>query len=239
MIKFIVCDDQSEFRKKVIKHINKIMVKSSTDYDIEEFSGFDKKFNTIIHDDITTKIYILDIELPNVSGIDIARKIRKTDWNSIIIMVTSHNELGYDALKAQIMLLGFISKFDNCSGNLDKVLQKAVSNVGDKKVLHFESAGISYRIYLDDIIYVLKDTIERKCLIKTTYSDILINKTMTEMVAELDKRFYLSHRSCLVNTEKIYKVDFKENTIYFRGGESINLISRDKRKGLKEYVGMD
>lgn len=174
----------------------------------------------------------------SISGIDIARKIRKNDWNSIIIMVTSHAELGYDALKAQIMLLDFISKFDNCEKNVEKILKKAVAKVDDKKVILFQTSGITHRIYLDDILYVTKDTVDRKCIIKTTYNEFAVGKTMNEMIQELGPNFYLSHRSCLVNLGKIKTVNWKDNIIHFDNGEVIDLLSRDRKKGLKEYVNM-
>lgn len=240
MISFAVCDDEKEFRKKVVKTINKVLINNSIDYKVNEFSEYDKKFEEFINQPITYKIYILDIEMNNsVSGIDIARKIRKVDWNSIIIMVTSHADMGYDALKAQIMLLAFISKFDECEKNLITVLKKAVSKIDNKKVLIFETNGISHRIYLDDILYVTKDTVDRKCIITTTYNEFAVNRTMNQMIEELDERFFLSHRSCLVNTEKIKKIDWKQNIIYFDPDKSINLLSRDKKKGLKEFVSVN
>lgn len=212
-------------------------MKNNVDYHITEFDGYNKNFESLIRSNTNPKIYLLDIELSNsISGIDIARFIRKYDWNSVVILVTSHNELGYDALKAQIMLLDFVSKYDNCEENLDKTIKKAISLVGDKKVLKFSSCGYSYIVHIEDIVYVLKDTIDRKCIIKTTYNDISINRTMTYMINELDHRFYLSHRSCLVNTDKIVKIDWKNNIIFFNTGDQIDLISRDRRKGLKQYV---
>ncbi len=240
MISFAVCDDEKEFRKKVVKTIDKIFINNMIDYEVNEFSGYDKSFEKFINQPITSKIYILDIEICNsISGIDIARKIRKNDWNSIIIMVTSHADMGYDALKAQIMLLAFISKFDECEKNLITVLKKAVSKIDNKKVLVFETNGISHRIYLDDILYVTKDTVDRKCIITTTYNEFAVNRTMNQMIEELDERFFLSHRSCLVNTEKIKKIDWKQNIIYFDQDKSIDLLSRDKKKGLKEFVSIN
>ena len=238
VIKFIVCDDQKEFRSTVIKSINKILMDNNIEYDVIEFEKYNKKFDDIVNNDMSSKIYILDIELngSNISGIDISRRIRKNDWNSIIILVTSHSDLGYEALKAQIMLLDFISKFDNCSVNLERVLKKAIQKVDNKKVIVLESNSILHRVYLDDILYIIKDTVDRKCIIKTTYNEISVNKTMTEMVNEMDSRFYLTHRSCIVNTEKIKAVDWKENIIYFENDESIDLLARDKKRGLKEYV---
>lgn len=240
MISFAVCDDEKEFRKKVVKTIDKIFMKNSLDYAITEFDSYNKKFENFINQPLTSKIYILDIEMNNsVSGIDIARKIRKNDWNSIIIMVTSHADLGYEALKAQIMLLAFISKYDECEKNLTSVLKKAITKVDNKKVLMFEANGISHRLYLDDILYITKDTVDRKCVIRTTYNEFAVNRTMNQMIEELDSRFYLAHRSCLVNTEKIKKIDWKQNIIYFGNDEKIDLLARDKKKGLKEIVSMD
>jgi len=239
MINFIVCDDEKEFRDKTKLVINKLFMKNNVEYKIHEFGCYNKELDNFINNDMSSKIYILDIEMKNsISGIDIARKIRKDDWNSIIIMVTSHTELGYEALKAQIMLLDFISKFDNCEKNLENILKKAISKVDNKKIIQFQNSGITHRLYLEDILYVTKDTVDRKCVIKTTYNEFAVSKTMNEMIEELGPNFYLSHRSCLVNREKIKTVNWKDNIIYFSNGESINLLARDKKKGLKEYVNM-
>lgn len=239
MINFVVCDDEKEFREKTKVVINKLFMKNNVEYKTYEFSSYNKEFQNFINNTMSSKIYILDIEMKNsISGIDIARKIRKEDWNSIIIMVTSHTELGYEALKAQIMLLDFISKFDQCEKNLENVLKKAIAKVDSKKIIQFQNSGITHRLYLEDILYVTKDTVDRKCVIKTTYNEFAISKTMTEMIEELGAGFYLSHRSCLVNLEKIKKVNWKDNIIYFNNGESVDLLARDKKKGLKEYVNM-
>lgn len=240
MINFVVCDDEKEFRNKISLIINKLLMKDNIEYEVHEYGTYNKDFDNFINNNMSSKIYILDIEMKNsISGIDIARKIRKNDWNSVIIMVTSHSELGYEALKAQIMLLDFISKFDECEKNLENVLKKAIAKVDSKKVIQFQNSGITHRLYLEDILYVTKDTVDRKCIIKTTYNEFAVNKTMNEMIEELGPNFYLSHRSCLVNKEKIKTVNWKDNIIYFNNGQSIDLLARDKKKGLREYVNIN
>lgn len=235
-MEFVICDDEKLFRSNVRKIIDKMLINSDDYYEVTEFSKFDQSFQKKIKKS-KPKIYILDIEIKDsISGIDIARQIRKNDWESIIIFVTSHNELGYQALKAQIMLLDFISKYDDFENNLEITLKKAISLVNNKKTIKFDMDGVSYIIHLNDILYIEKDTVDRKCIIKTTYTEISVNKTLNYMLQILDDRFYLSHRSCVVNTEKIRKVDWKNNTIYFENGNSTTLLSRDKKKGLKMYV---
>ena len=236
MIKFVVYEDEKVFRNNIKTVIKDVMKQNEKEYIVKEFDKFDDK----LKQEITSKtpaIYILDIEVPDsISGIDLARKIRKQDWNSIILMVTSHADLGYEALKAQIMLLDFISKYNDYKISMERALNKAISKLDNKKVLIFESNNITYKIYTDDILYIVKDTVDRKIIIKTEYNQIVINETLINIEKMLDKRFFKSHRSCLVNVDKIVKIDWKDNLIYFTNGEVIDYISKYKKKGLKEYV---
>jgi len=236
MIKFVVYEDEKVFRNNIKTVIKDVMKQNDKEYIVKEFDKFDDK----LKQEITSKtpaIYILDIEVPDsISGIDLARKIRKQDWNSIIIMITSHADLGYEALKAQIMLLDFISKYNDYKISMERALNKAISKLDNKKVLIFESNNITYKIYTDDILYIVKDTVDRKIIIKTEYNQIVINETLINIEKMLDKRFFKSHRSCLVNVDKIVKIDWKDNLIYFTNGEVIDYISKYKKKGLKEYV---
>ena len=139
-------------------------------------------------------------------------------------------------MKAQIMLLDFISKFDNFEESLKGALNKALELVDQKKIIKVEAKGISYIVYLKDILYIERDTVDRKCYIITNYGKIPVNKNLNDLEEELGSDFYMTHRSCLVNITNINKIDWTNNRIYFQGGNSIDLIARDRKKGLKEYV---
>ena len=236
MIKFVVYDDETEYRNIIKNSINEVMSKIDIEYKIDEFDKYNNKMIKTIEDD-SPKIYIMDIQVPNsVSGIDVARRIRLKDWNSIIILVTAYVDMGYEALKAQIMLLDFISKFNDCSANLNKVIRKAISKIDNKKVLIFESSDMTYKIHTDDIIYILRDSVERKCIIKTDYNEIMVNQTISNLFNLLDSRFFLTHRSCIINIDKVSMIDWKNNIIHFKNGDKIDYLARDKKKELREYV---
>lgn len=236
MIKFVVYDDETEYRNMIKNSINEVMSKIDIEYKIDEFDKYNNKMIKTIEDD-SPKIYIMDIQVPNsVSGIDVARRIRLKDWNSIIILVTAYVDMGYEALKAQIMLLDFISKFNDCSANLNKVIRKAISKIDNKKVLIFESSDMTYKIHTDDIIYILRDSVERKCIIKTDYNEIMVNQTISNLFNLLDSRFFLTHRSCIINIDKVSMIDWKNNIIHFKNGDKIDYLARDKKKELREYV---
>ena len=237
MISFVIYDDKEEILNRFEKVVINLMNKENQEYRIEKFSKYTKKFESIISDNTKNKIYIMDIEIPgSISGIDVAKRIRRSDWDSSIILVTSYVEMGYEALKAKIMLLDFISKFNDCNKNLTNTLKLALKKINDKKILVYESNGITYRLFTDDILYVVRDSVERKSIITTTYNEFSIPDTIPEILNKLDSRFYMSHRSCIVNTSMIKSVDWRNNIINFKGGKSTDYIARDKKKGLKEYV---
>lgn len=235
-MEFVVCDDEVIFRKNVVKIIDKLLINNDIDYKIYEFEKFDKNFEKLIKTK-SRKIYVLDIEMKDsISGIDIARKIRKYDWNSFVIIATSHYELTYQAIKARIMMLDFISKFDDCNNELKNSIEKAMELINNNKVMKVSSNGVTYIVYPDDILYIERDTIDRKCIIKTTTARIPLSKNLNEIYEILGDNFYQTHRSCIVNTSNIVNVDWKNNTIYFDHNISIDLLSRNKKKGLKNYV---
>ena len=129
MINFIVCEDNKIILQKNIDIINKTMFKNNENYRIYQFTDSNEQLKELINKDIGFKIYILDIELENVSGIDIARNIRKKDSNSIIIISTTYVEYLPLALKHKLMLFDFVSKFENYEENLSKVIKNAINQL--------------------------------------------------------------------------------------------------------------
>lgn len=237
MVRFVICDDESMFVSLYSDIINRLYKESSLEYKIIKFSSYSQEFKKIIEDGSSTKIYILDIELKGLqSGIDIARKIRNVDWNSMIIMITSHYDMGYEALKAQIMLLDFISKFDNLEENFERAVKKAVYKIDDNRKLVFTKDNIVHRVYFDDLLYIVKSNGEKESLFITYYDSFEITISLTELMGMLDDRFFMTHRSCIVNTQKIKTVNWNDSIICFDNGIEINLLSRDRKRGLKEYV---
>lgn len=230
MINFVICDDHKEIVKSVCNAIDKVMMKNNLAYKKHTFNDYNKRFLDLIETDLTSRIYILDIEVPSASGIDIARKIRKTDINSIIIFLTSHNELGSVLLQDEIMFLTFICKFNNMEERLSSALNKAIDMLGNKQAVRFEDHNILYTIPLNSILYISKDTINRKTIIVTENNTFNVNKNMYEIVELLDSRFKQAHRSCFINMDKVIKIDKKNNEVLFSNNSKTNLLSDSFKK---------
>lgn len=232
MINFIICDDNAAILNNVYKIVTSVMMSSEQAYDIHSFEEYDSKFYKIMDSKISNKIYILDIETKRSSGIDIARKIRSKDVNSIIIFLTSHHELGSVLLRDEIMFLTFINKLDDYENRLISAVKKSIDVIGKNKILRFEHHGTIFTIPEKDIIYITRDGVERKIIIKTDCTDFKLTKSLSEMVELLSNDFVYSHRSCIVNKRRIMAIDKRKKKITFDNGEVCDLLSSKLIKGV-------
>ena len=232
MINFIVVDDVKYFLDEVNSIITNIMMKNTAEYKIYSFNEYDSNFTKVSNSSIPNKVYILDIETKLHSGIDVARKIRIKDVNSVLIFLTAHDELSSIVSKDQLMALTFICKFDDFKTNIEKAISKSLTILNQNTVIRFKDYGTVYTLDINDILYITRDTVDRKCVIKTDYGSYKVGKTLTELKELCLDRLKQTHRGCLVNKDRVIKMDSKKNEIVFDNGEVINLISATYKKGM-------
>ena len=232
MFNIIICDDNEKDLNNMVRAVKKFMDENSFKHSIHKFSDYDKEFEKIIDAKLPFKIYLLDIETPSRSGIDVARQIRRKDVDSVIMFLTAHEELGSVILKNDLMFLSFINKFDNMNDRLNKSLKKAIHMLHHKNVIKIVDRNITYTLNLNDILYITKESFERKTIIKTDYSEIKVNKTMNDIIQMLDSRFVQTHRACYINNDRRVSTDRKNRIITFDNGETINLLSDKYKKGV-------
>ena len=230
MINVIVCEDNIKDRKRTIKIVKEFFKTKNLDYKIHLYDDYNNTFYNTMNSKLPFKIYLLDIETPTRSGIDVARDIRKKDVDSPIIFLTAHEELGGIVLKDDLMFLAFINKFDNFEKRLPNSLNKSLKLLKRKQILKIIDKNISYTIDIDSILYITKDSFERKTIIKTDYDEIRVSKTLIEIIKMLDNRFVQTHRACYINNDRKTKVDLTNKNITFDNGETIDLISNRYKK---------
>lgn len=228
----VICDDDNGSRKAVIKVVKSFMEENKIEYKIFEYDDYNSQFNKIVKTKLK-KVYILDIETPSASGIDVARQIRKIDVESVIIFVTGHEEYGRILLKRNIMSLGFINKFEDLKYDLRNVLTDACYFLNNDKIIKINDRSITYSIRLSKVLYITKDSVERKTIIKMDNKEYKVNLTLKEVVELFEEQLIQTHRSCFVNKNRVEKIDHKNKTITFDNGEIIDLLSSNYGKELK------
>jgi len=146
-------------------------------------------------------LYILDIIMPEFSGIDLAREIRKHDENGIIIFLSSSNEFYKEAFAVEA--LQYLSKpvdKDQLFRTLDRALIYKEGNkteplpIRTKAGLH--SVCVDQIVYVESFRHVITFYLENKREIHTLDSSISL-KELLEVLSF--PPFYSPHRGFIVN----------------------------------------
>lgn len=240
MINFIICDDKKDFTLMLKKKVQKFMSKySEIECKYHIFSGYGVEFEKMVEEDTAFKVYFLDIETKRGSGLDAARMIREKyeDWDSIILIVTSHEEFRYEALGNRLYLFNFLNKLNNFDNNLEYDLKNILKKYNKhSKGITIEYDREIYKVELRDIIYIEKEIDSKKCIIVTTYGERYIQSSLKDLYKKLNEDFMKVSRSLIINIKKVKGYNPKTNTVYFTNNFNSTLVSRESKKELINRV---
>lgn len=184
-----------------------------------------------------SKIYIIAINLEGkVKGIDIAKRIREFDLKSVIFFLTTHSEMFNKVHQDIPMVYRFISKDQKFAIKLFKDLQNVINKIYDNKKFIYHSLHTDLTLFYKSITYINRDKKERKLIIHTDQNDYKVSMTFKEIGPYLDERFKMSHRACLVNTERIESYDWQHKMLYFDSGITIPYLSKKYRSNLEQHI---
>ncbi len=244
MFRIAVCDNEEEELEETVSMVQSFLDRNdeaggtiqifSSAVDLLDYIEKNKASGRM--DDIFD-LYLLDIVMPEMTGIEFGRKIREFDKNSQIVYTTSFKEYGYEAfgVQASDYLLKPIQK-----EKLEEVLY-----VAWKKREWLWRQGIVIKakegmqnVRAQDIIYV--ENVER-CAVYHLKSGLsvtgLCNRgRFEETVMPLTKlqQFFQPHKSYLVNM--YYIREFRANIIILDDGTDIPISRNRKNETKKKYL---
>ncbi len=240
MINFIICDSDKNYISKITTLINEVMLSSYCDYSVKTYYEYSNNLKKIIHDDfIENKIYILDIEFKNSkSGIEIAKEIRKNDFDSLIIYFSSMDSEKIIRSILNLFVFDYIYKYEpeRLKTSITKAIDVIKIRNNRKKSITIRSSRKFYNINLDDIIYIITNVERRGIIIHTKKDEIHTNIYLKDLIKHLDNRFVKAHRSCYINIEHVSIFDSSLRTIKFDNGDILDLVSVREVKNLKNNL---
>lgn len=237
MINFIIVDDKYIWLDQISAIIDKIMIKTNFEYTKATFSEYDKSFNKYINHNLENKIYILDIRTNKRNGIDIAREIRKNDNEAIIIFLTAYEKYGNKILKSMLGVYGMISKNENVAEILEESIIEILNKINNNpKIIKIKDTNSICAIPLSSILYMTVATERRRTIINTDIRSIECKKTLKYFENEYANILTRTHKSCLVNINRVIDFDFKEHKIYFNNKNSVELLSKKYKNKIEEKI---
>ena len=119
MLKIAICDDESTFLDNIEMFVKKYEKERGTQIFLKKYlSGLD------LEDSLNLKfdIVFLDINMPGINGMELAKGIRKKDEHTIIMFLTSLKEYVFEGY--QVEASGYLTKpisYKRFSSELDRV----------------------------------------------------------------------------------------------------------------------
>lgn len=208
-----VCDDSIEYGEIVSEIIKSISLKNNINCNISTFSSgrsLLKAFKEIEFD-----IIFLDMEMPDLNGIETGLLIREVSKNSVIFYLTSHKEYAYESY--QVKAKNYLLKPVNASVIEKNLLECIAERKNGESLLDIRDVnGTMNRIPVKNITHILRKKEDRKLHIYTLdKSEITAVQTLENIENELS---YLdciakASKSCLINMENVKAII--KNEIHF------------------------
>ena len=194
MFRIAICDDEN----RILEDLSQMVLELIPDADVSAFgegraliesagkAGYD--------------VVLLDIDMPDLNGLEVAAFFQAADRKPLIIFVTSHDELVYDSL--QLHPFGFVRK-SYLDKELKKVLEDAVEEVSSRdKHFFFHTASGDIKLQMDDILYFEAEGNYIK--IKTGSDEFRFRETMQALEMSLKSDGFIRvHKGFLVNQEAV------------------------------------
>jgi CheY-like chemotaxis protein len=115
------------------------------------YSAFDGKEALKMYRELKPDIIFLDIIMPELDGIELARQIRQSDPNQIIIVISASNDIEKISQSIEIGVNSFIQKPIDTKKIID-LLSNITSMVTKKKKIETKTFSISLPIDLYEIV---------------------------------------------------------------------------------------
>lgn len=232
MINFVVLEDNPHHRKKTKDIIFNYMMKNKYEFDILFFERETATFIELVENHDSNYIYILDFELPNTTAIDVARRIRKKDWTSPIIVFTVNGGMAFDTFKQRLQILDFVNKQFEAEKNLHELFDICLRQLDIRENFKYKIGKVDYSIAFDKILYIYKDTVERKSVIVTDKNEYKISLNLIKVKELLNSDFIFTHKACIVNSKRVDAYVWSEGKVIFDNGKEAPFLSKTHKKEL-------
>lgn len=251
MISCIIVDDEKPARDELaylLSSIEDIEVVGEAENGIQAIrKAIEKK----------PQLVFLDVSMPGINGIDIAKELSEIEPSPLIVFITAYDKYAVSAFEVSAFdyLLKPVSE-DRLRNSIDRIRSlistretQALDKLGklpgelnlsrSTRIVGYQN-GMIFPIELEEILFL---TLEGKnTIVVCERGKYQINGTLSELQERLsDRRFFRSHKSYIVNLDRIDSIEPWFNSTYnihLKGIAEIIPVSRTYVKAFKEAMNI-
>lgn len=201
MFKIAVCDDETLELDLISTVVERWSAQTNNKVNIETFPSAES-FLFHYEECKDYDILLLDVEMGEMSGIELAKQIRKDNKHVEMVFITSHFEFAGEGY--EVDALHYLVKPVKEEKLLD-VLDKAAKKLSEEPAsLVISCDGEVVRLFADDILYV--ESFLHYISIHTAKQEYKIKKNLSDFEKEVSENFFRIHRSFLVNLKSVVRI---------------------------------
>lgn len=235
MIKIAVCDNDKFTLEAMARTVGKVFDNTDMSYKLDTYSDGNQLLKN--HKDKQYNILLLDVNMPEKRGFEIAKKARLVCRDAFIIFVTSNDELVYESFDYQPF--NFVRKNTETGFNNDVAVavRKLIAYLRQFEGTVLEtSPGRKSSVLYRDIMYIKSD----KHYLEYYISDGNIVKQrgiMSEVEIELAEHSFIKvHKRNLVNMRYIKSIDNKMLEIVLKNNTKLEMSRNYKTETEEKYI---
>ncbi|AHF07996.1 LytR/AlgR family response regulator transcription factor [Desulfitobacterium metallireducens] len=255
-LRALIVDDESPARKELrylLKPFSEIQIVGEADNALEALE---------LISNLEYSVVFLDIDMPGLQGIELAKQLQERGNSPAIIFITAHEEFAVEAFSVNAFdyllkpinpkrleqsLLKIIAFYASLTSHesppveLSPNVLPTATSVRPLEVIPVEHRGKTILLRPEEIIYFYTD--KDNVFAKIQKESYLARFTLRELESRLNSNlFFRTHRCYLVNIQRM-----RELIPYFNGtytvvvddhGKSEIPVSRTQARKLKEILGL-
>ena len=224
-MRIAICDDQAQCRVQAVTAIRDCLRAAGVLVDdFKDGPSFLKAFQNRPYD-----LVFLDIEMPEMDGITVARRLRQLNKEIPIVFLTSHIEYALEGY--EVNALRYLTK-PISPVKLQEVLRYVSEQMQQQRVLWVKTDLCDQKVHIRDILYM--EAQNQNILICTKTDSYSVRYNMGDYETELQEDgFFRIHRGYLVSLRHIKSMGKHEVTL---SDKTVLPVSRTKEKELKDAL---
>lgn len=224
-VRIAICDDEEKYRITLKTILDKLL--ANIDYNIDTFDDGNNLYEAF--SGTTYDLVFLDIEMPAVDGITLAKKIRSRSENVFIVFLTSHIEYALEGY--EVNALRYLTKPVDIE-KLKEVIRYVQEKQGSSRQIIIKEDGEEILIDINDVIYM--ESMNQNVRIVTAKGEHVIRYNIGDFEDHLkNDGFFRIHRGYLISLSKVKKLT--KNDVIMEGEEALP-VSRSNLRPLKEAL---
>lgn len=224
-MKVALCDDQLSQIEILKPFVSEFFTAKGTDIEIYEFSGGE----AILGSEDEFDIIFIDVELGDISGIEVIKKLKQRNSRAVIIIVTAYNEYLDEAMDLNV--IRFLKK-PVAGQKVFSALERALQDINEKQISFTAKDNQIIRIKSKELIYA--EARLKSVIIHTTSESYTVREPLKAIRAVLTSTdFAVPHNSYVVNMNYICKFRREEIVLDVRDRKVSVRIANKKQPEFK------